>query len=58
MIEVLKRGGRLVILDSVREDQVLIEFPLAEHWQAKTGCQRFVRLRETIDGAGYALIKK
>jgi hypothetical protein len=57
LIEALRRSGGLVVLDDVNAEKVLIEFPFAEAWQKETGCARFVRLREEIDGARYALVR-
>jgi hypothetical protein len=58
LLETLKRNGRLVVLERLDEDQVLIEFPFAEPWRSESGCQRFVRLRRPVDGAAFALIRE
>ncbi len=57
MIESLRRSGALLVLDEVSEQSVLVEFPFGESWQVRTGCIRFVRLRETVDGATHALVR-
>jgi hypothetical protein len=57
MLEALKRNGGLVVLEKLDEEQVLIEFPFGEPWRTETGCRRFVRLREPIDGAAFALVR-
>jgi hypothetical protein len=57
LIEALRRSGGLVVLDDVAAEKVLIEFPFAEAWRKETGCTRFVRLREEVDGARYALVR-
>jgi hypothetical protein len=57
LIEMLRRVGGLALLDEVAENQVLIEYPFAEGWREETGCRRFVRLREPVDGCEYALVR-
>lgn len=57
LIEMLRRSGGLVVLDEVPAEKVLIEFPFAAAWSEQTGCVRFVRLREKVDGADYALVR-
>jgi hypothetical protein len=57
LIEALRRSGGVVVLEEVAAEMVLIEFPFAEAWRKETGCARFVRLREEVDGARYALIR-
>lgn len=57
LLESLRQGERVIALDNVTEDKVLIEFPFTEEWQAATGARRFIRLRKAIDGYYYALVK-
>lgn len=51
------RDGRLLLLDAVVEEEVLVEFPFGAEWRNRTGCNRFVRLRRPVDGAVYALVR-
>lgn len=57
LLEMLRRGGALAVFDEIAENQVLIEYPFSESWREETGCKRFVRLRQPIDGFEYALIR-
>lgn len=53
LIELARRTGRLVFLNAVDADEVLIEFPMGRIPAVQTGASRFVRLRR----GGYALIR-
>lgn len=57
LVESLRRREQLALLDEVSEAQVLIEFPFGPEWQKETGCRRFVRLRNPVDGFKYALVR-
>ena len=57
LLESLCQSAQVTTLDTVTEEQVLIEFPFTEEWQATTGARRFIRLRKAVDGCHYALVK-
>jgi cyclopropane fatty-acyl-phospholipid synthase-like methyltransferase len=57
-VEQLRRRREVLVLDSVAATDVLIEFPMGRVWRDETGCQRFVRLRQPIDGKNYALVRQ
>lgn len=57
LLESLRRNAQVTTLDTVPEEQVLIEFPFTEEWQTATGARRFIRLRQAVDGCHYALVK-
>lgn len=58
LLESLRQKGALGILEQAPEQAVLIEFPLGAWWRARTGCSRFVRLRDSSNGTAYALIRQ
>lgn len=58
LIETARRRDDLVLLDTVDEALVLVDFPMGHLWRAQTGCARFVRLRQKMDGREYALVRR
>jgi hypothetical protein len=58
LIEQARRLDRLVVLDAVSSDDVVVEYPLGEPWREQTGCARFVELRGDAGGKRYALVRE
>jgi cyclopropane fatty-acyl-phospholipid synthase-like methyltransferase len=57
LIELARQHRDLVVLDGVRTEAVLVEYPMGRIWRAETQCVRFVRLRTPLDGKRYALVR-
>lgn len=53
LIELARRTGRLLLVDEVDAEDVLIEFPMGLLPAQQIGACRFVRLRR----GGYALVR-
>lgn len=56
MIETARRRDDLVVLDSVDDEDIVVQFPMGKIWRDQTGCTRFVLLGQRVDGCRYALV--
>jgi hypothetical protein len=58
LIESARQHDDVVVLDTVDDALVSVEFPMGAIWREQTGCARFVRLASPIGGKHYALVRE
>jgi hypothetical protein len=56
-IEQQRQAHNIIVLDSVDEADVLVDYPMGRLWRERTRCSRFVLLRRKRRGKEYALIR-
>lgn len=58
LLELVRAAGDLVVAPSLKDDEVLVEYPLSPGWRRRLGVTRFVRLRRPRKGKSYAVVSK
>src|SRR5207248_2484506 len=58
LIELVRRHDDLIVLDTLADAEVVVEFPMGGIWKRQTGCERFVLLRRPLQGRRYALVRE